>query len=172
VRKIRVLENPYDIASFYRSHQGEGDYFGLQAVGTGERYPIAGFYRQNGGRGYGYSQFWTSGYSGRSRRGLTLGYRRRIGDNGDIYLLAPFLASVFPGTDAASANGPPFVRDATASPTAPKIAGAYRLRFLGFAFPPFFGLICASGRAGAFSSFPRAASKSALLTFIALVEHP
>ena len=96
VRKIRVLENPYDIASFYRSHQGEGDYFGLQAVGTGERYPIAGFYRQNGGRGYGYSQFWTSGYSGRSRRGLTLGYRRRIGDNGDIYLLAPFLAPVGP----------------------------------------------------------------------------
>jgi len=96
VRKIRVLENPYDIASFYRSHQGEGDYFGLQAVGTGERYPIADFYRQNGGRGYGYSQFWTSGYSGRSRRGLTLGYRRRIGDNGDIYLLAPFLAPVGP----------------------------------------------------------------------------
>jgi len=96
VRKIRVLENPYDIASFYRSHQSEGDYFGLQAVGTGERYPIAGFYRQNGGRGYGYSQFWTSGYSGRSRRGLTLGYRRRIGDNGDIYLLAPFLAPVGP----------------------------------------------------------------------------
>src|ERR1700730_13804037 len=46
VRKIRVLENPYDIASFYRSHQG--DYFGLQAPGASERYPIAGFYRQNG----------------------------------------------------------------------------------------------------------------------------
>jgi hypothetical protein len=96
VRKIRVLENPYDIASFYRSHQGEGDYFGLQAPGTSERYPIAGFYRQNGGRGYGYSQFWTSGYSGRSRGGMMLGYRRRIGDNGDIYLLAPFLAPIGP----------------------------------------------------------------------------
>jgi hypothetical protein len=93
VRKIRVLQNPYDIASFYRSH--DGDYFGLQAAGAGERYPIAGFYRQSD-RGYGYSRFWTSGYSGRGRAGLVLGYRRRIGDNGDIYLLAPFLAPIGP----------------------------------------------------------------------------
>jgi len=93
-RQIRVLENPYDIASFYRSHQG--DYFGYQAPGMSERYPIAGFYRQNGGRGYGYSRFWTSGYSGRSRAGLALGYRRRIGDNGDLYLIAPFLAPIGP----------------------------------------------------------------------------
>jgi hypothetical protein len=97
VRKIRVLQNPYDIASFYRSHQG--DYFGLQAPGLNEdeRYPIASFYRQAGGRGYGYSRFWTNGYSGRGRSGgLTLGYRRRIGDNGDLYLFAPFLAPVGP----------------------------------------------------------------------------
>jgi len=93
-RQIRVLENPYDIASFYRSHQG--DYFGYQAPGMSERYPIAGFYRQGGGRGYGYSRFWTSGYSGRGRAGLVLGYRRRIGDNGDLYLFAPFLAPVGP----------------------------------------------------------------------------
>jgi len=91
---IRVLENPYDIASFYRSHQG--DYFGYQAPGTSERYPIAGFYRQDGGRGYGYSRFWSSGYSGRNRAVVVLGYRRRIGDNGDIYLFAPFLAPVGP----------------------------------------------------------------------------
>ena len=93
-RQIRVLENPYDIASFYRSHQG--DYFGYQSPGTADRYPIASFYRQGGGRGYGYSRFWTSGYSGRGRAGLGLGYRRRIGDNGDLYLIAPFLASVGP----------------------------------------------------------------------------
>ena len=93
-RQIRVLENPYDIASFYRSHQG--DYFGYQAPGASERYPIAGFYRQNGGRGYGYSRFWSSGYSGRGRGGLVLTYRRRIGDNGDLYLIAPFLAGVGP----------------------------------------------------------------------------
>ena len=91
---IRVLENPYDIASFYRSHQG--DYFGYQAPGAGERYPIAGFYRLNGGHGHGYSRFWSQGYSGRSRSGLVLGYRRRIGDNGDLYLFAPFLAPVGP----------------------------------------------------------------------------
>jgi hypothetical protein len=96
VRKIRVLEHPYDIASFYRSHQG--DYFGYQEPGTSDRYPIAGFYRQGGGRGYGYgySRFWTGGYSGRSRAGRVLGYRRRIGDNGDLYLFAPFLAPVGP----------------------------------------------------------------------------
>ena len=93
-RTIRVLENPYDIASFYRSHQG--DYFGYQAPGAAEPYAIAGFYRQNGGRGYGYSHFWSSGYSGRNRSGLALGYRRRIGDNGDLYLFAPFLAPVGP----------------------------------------------------------------------------
>jgi hypothetical protein len=93
-RQIRVLENPYDIASFYRSHQGE--YFGYQAPGTSERYPIAGFYRQDGGRGHGYSRFWSSGYSGRGRGGLILTYRRRIGDNGDLYLIAPFLAGIGP----------------------------------------------------------------------------
>jgi hypothetical protein len=94
VRQIRVLENPYDIASFYRSHQG--DYFGYQAPGASDRYPIAGFYRQNGGAGYGYSHFWSNGYSGRGRGGLVLTYRRRIGDNGDLYLIAPFLAGVGP----------------------------------------------------------------------------
>jgi len=93
-RTIRVLENPYDIASFYRSHQG--DYFGYQPPGAGDRYPIASFYRLGGGRGDGYSRFWTGGYSARSRAGLVLGYRRRIGDNGDLYLFAPFLAPVGP----------------------------------------------------------------------------
>jgi hypothetical protein len=95
-RTIRVLENPYDIASFYRSHQG--DYFGYQGPGAAERYPIAGFYRQNGGRPYGYSRFWSNGYgySGRGRTGLVIGYRHRIGDNGDLYLFAPFLAPVGP----------------------------------------------------------------------------
>jgi len=93
-RHIRVLENPYDIASFYRSH--EGDYFGYQTPGMSERYPIAGFYRQDGGRDYGYSRFWSSGYSGRGRGGLILSYRRRIGDNGDLYLIAPFLAPIGP----------------------------------------------------------------------------
>jgi hypothetical protein len=98
-RKIRVLENPYDISSFYRS--SDGLVFGPEG-GASERYPIAGFYRQRGGSGrYGYSQFWTNGYSGgrRGRAPLTLGFRRAIGENGDLFLFAPaILAPVGPLT--------------------------------------------------------------------------
>ena len=53
-RPLRVLENPYDISSFYRS--SDGLVFGPEG-GASERYPIAGFYRQRGGPGYGYAQF-------------------------------------------------------------------------------------------------------------------
>src|SRR5260221_4774094 len=63
VRKIKVLQNPYDISSFYTSHQGE--YFGLDQ-GPESKYPIAGFYRSRQTAPYGYAQFWTNGY----------GYRR------------------------------------------------------------------------------------------------
>ncbi len=95
-RKIRVLEDPYDIASFYRSSQG-GGYFDTAS----SRYPIASFYRAGGGVSPdGYSRFWTSGYSARNRAGVAFGYRRTIGENGDLYLLAPtFLAPVGPLTD-------------------------------------------------------------------------
>ena len=89
-RPLRVLENPYDISSFYRS--SDGLVFGPDGAENSERYPIAGFYRQRGGSGrYGYSQFWTSGYSDRSRgRGrLGIGYRRAIGENGDLFLFSP-----------------------------------------------------------------------------------
>ncbi len=88
-RPLRVLENPYDISSFYRS--SDGLVFGAEG-GASERYPIAGFYRQRSGSSrYGYSQFWTSGYSGRGRgrAGLGIGYRRAIGENGDLFLFAP-----------------------------------------------------------------------------------
>jgi hypothetical protein len=97
--KLRVLTNPYDISSFYRSAEG-GLFFAPEPAGT-ERYPIAGYYRQGGGRGYGYSQFWTGGYSdrGRGRARLGIGYRRAIGENGDLFLFAPaFLAPVGPLT--------------------------------------------------------------------------
>ena len=88
---IQVLQHPYDLASFYRSSDG----LAIGAYGgAGDRYPIAGFYRQGGGSNrYGYSQFWTSGYSdrgrgpGRARMGL--GFRRAIGENGDLFLFAP-----------------------------------------------------------------------------------
>lgn len=88
-RKIRVLENPYDISSFYRS--SDGLVFGPEG-GASEKYPIAGFYRQRGGSGaYGYSQFWSNGYSGgrRGRAPLVIGFRRAIGENGDLFLFAP-----------------------------------------------------------------------------------
>lgn len=98
IRRIKVLQNPYDIASFYRSSQGSG-YFGLTpADPLASRYPIASYYRShqgNPGGGFGYSQFWQSGYS--PRRGVTVGYRRSIGENGDLFLFAPvFLAPLGP----------------------------------------------------------------------------
>jgi hypothetical protein len=98
-RPLRVLENPYDISSFYRS--SDGLVFGPEG-GASERYPIAGFYRQRTGSSrYGYSQFWTSGYSdrGRGRARLGIGFRRAIGENGDLFLFAPaILAPVGPLT--------------------------------------------------------------------------
>ena len=98
-RPLRVLENPYDISSFYRS--SDGLVFGTEG-GASERYPIAGFYRQRSGSSrYGYSQFWTSGYSdrGRGRARLGIGFRRAIGENGDLFLFAPaILAPVGPLT--------------------------------------------------------------------------
>jgi hypothetical protein len=100
-RPLRVLENPYDISSFYRSSDSGPFLMGPEGASS-ERYPIAGFYRQRpGGRGYGYSQFWTTGYGdrGRGRARLGIGYRRAIGENGDLFLFAPaFLAPIGPLT--------------------------------------------------------------------------
>jgi hypothetical protein len=102
----KVLQHPYDIASFYRSSQGQG-YFGYSGEDAlASKYPIASFYRnrQGGGYpggygyqgGYGFSSFWTGGYAA-PRPGLTVGYRRSIGQNGDLFLFAPvFLAPVGP----------------------------------------------------------------------------
>jgi hypothetical protein len=96
----KVLQHPYDIASFYRSSQGQ-DYFGYAGDDpVASRFPIASFYRsrQGGGSpgGYGFSAFWSGGYAA-PRPGLTVGYRRSIGQNGDLFLFAPvFLAPVGP----------------------------------------------------------------------------
>jgi hypothetical protein len=99
IHKIRVLQNPYDIASFYRSTQSP-NYFGYQGPSLEYHgpYSIAGFYRSQQGSAaaygpYGYGRFWNSGYG----RGGVVGFRRRIGQNGDLFLLAPtFLAPVGP----------------------------------------------------------------------------
>ncbi len=98
---LKVLDNPYDISSFYRSRQDRG-YFGDQQQGFygGDRYEIARYYRSgsSGGR-YGYSRFWTNGYGAplRGRRNVVIGYRRSIGENGELFLFAPtILAPVGP----------------------------------------------------------------------------
>jgi len=98
VRSIRVLQNPYDLASFYRSQQ-EGTF----APGSGPvdpAYAIAGFYRSSqegytAASPYGWSAFWTGGYAAH-RPAPLVGYRRSIGENGDLFLVCPFLASVGP----------------------------------------------------------------------------
>jgi hypothetical protein len=94
---IRVLQNPYDISSFYRSGESPlGPWAGLP---NDPAYRIADFYRSHEG-GYpgtphGWSQFWTSGY--RAQRPAPFRpYRRTIGENGDLFLAVPFLAPVGP----------------------------------------------------------------------------
>jgi hypothetical protein len=94
LHKIRVLQHPYDLASFYRSHQGEG----LGDADYTQRYPIASFYRSRQTNPY--RDFWASGYGAagygaQNARGRSL-FRRRIGENGDLFLFAPFLAPVGP----------------------------------------------------------------------------
>jgi hypothetical protein len=99
VRSIRVLQNPYDLASFYRSAQ-EGAFAPAPAGPMDPAYAIAGFYRssQDGyptASPYGWSAFWTGGYAAR-RPAPLVGYPRSIGENGDLFLVVPFLAPVGP----------------------------------------------------------------------------
>jgi hypothetical protein len=94
---LRVLQHPYDISSFYRSGESPlGPWAGLPADPA---YNISGFYRSHQG-GYpgtphGWSAFWTSGYQA-PRPAPFRPYRRTIGENGDLFLAVPFLASVGP----------------------------------------------------------------------------
>ena len=102
---IQVLQNPYELSSFYRSSQASQTELSYEPSAASEKYPIAGFYR-SGARGR-YSMFWTNGYgtngygTGQVRgRGL-IGARRShaLGLNGDLCLFAPtFLAPVGPLT--------------------------------------------------------------------------
>ena len=100
--QIRVLENPYDLASYYRSSQG-GGFLDYRPEGSSyqDRYPIASYYRlRTSGDRRGYGPFWTNGYSS-SRPRFVVGFRRRIGENGDLFLFAPtFLSPIGPLTDA------------------------------------------------------------------------
>jgi hypothetical protein len=104
--QIRVLQHPYDLASFYRA-DGQQPGFYERAAGA---YPISSYYR-GGVSARGYSRFWTTGYGPRpvgvvpygpyGRRGAVpyLDYRDRIGENGDLFLMAPILAPIGPLSD-------------------------------------------------------------------------
>ena len=89
---IRVLKNPYDISSFYRSGESPlGPWAGLP---NDPAYRIADFYRSKHSA-YGWSAFWTNGYAA-ARPSPLRPYRRSIGENGDLFLAVPFLAGVGP----------------------------------------------------------------------------
>lgn len=103
--QIKVLQHPYDLASFYRA-DGQRPGFYERAEG---RYPIASYYR-GAVNARGYSRFWTSGYSPRARAMAvvpyaghdavpSLDYWNRIGENGDLFLIAPILAPIGPLSD-------------------------------------------------------------------------
>jgi hypothetical protein len=98
---IKVLQHPYDISSFYRLGESSlGPWAGLP---NDPSYRIAGFYRAHEGgypsSPYGWSAFWTNGYSA-PRPAPFPGYRRTIGENGDLFLMVPFLAPVGPISSA------------------------------------------------------------------------
>jgi hypothetical protein len=101
--QIKVLGNPYDLASYYRSSQG-GGFLDYRPEGSSyqDRYPIASYYRlRSSGDRRGYGPFWTNGYSSSRRPRFVVGFRRRIGENGDLFLFAPtFLSPIGPLTDA------------------------------------------------------------------------
>mgnify|MGYP001766131545 CR=1 FL=1 len=98
-RKIRVLEDPYDISSFYRSSEGAAygyGFFGYDREGrlrATVRYPISRYYRSTSGDSYGY---WRA-HTWRRSPLLTRRSRRRAGRTSDLYLLVPtVLAPVAP----------------------------------------------------------------------------
>jgi hypothetical protein len=117
---LRVLDNPYDLASFYRSSQSGIGYYGPidllrePASAYGGRYPIAGFYRSHQGSYFGLQgpvsqnpyaiasyyrssasndvRFWNGGYGRAAATGRPGGYNQywnSIGENGDLFLMAP-----------------------------------------------------------------------------------
>jgi len=92
--QVRVLQSPYDLASFYRSGGSAPD--GWAGLASDPAYGIARFYRSGQpASGYGWSAFWAHGYQAR-RPAPFLAYRRTIGENGDLFLAVPFLAPVGP----------------------------------------------------------------------------
>jgi hypothetical protein len=100
-RSIRVLQSPYDLASFYSARPG---YSGVApSVPHDPAYALASFYRsrQSGlppGPPPGpwlWAPFWARGYGARGPTPF-IGYRHSIGENGDLFLVVPFLAPLGP----------------------------------------------------------------------------
>jgi hypothetical protein len=98
-RMIRVLQDPYDLASFYGARPGGP---GVEPpVPADPAYALASFYRsrQAGPSSdpgpWFWAAFWAHGYGAR-RPAPLVGYRHRIGENGDLFLAVPFLAPVGP----------------------------------------------------------------------------
>ena len=99
-KHIQVLQNPYDISSFYRSSQGSyGTSFGSAPVDP--RYPIAGYYRSRQSRPAPLAapMIWNSyGAFGPGIRGQQLPGRTFLRP-GELFLFAPtFLAPFGPFT--------------------------------------------------------------------------
>jgi hypothetical protein len=98
-RPIRFRANPYDNASpyYYSSPYRRGGYFEYAPMRSFGRDRYGFSYRdRQWTRSYGYVRFWSDGYMARARGNRRIGYRRQIGDNGDVMLLAPFLAPLGP----------------------------------------------------------------------------
>jgi len=95
-RMIRVLQHPYDLASFYRS-SADGWRSTRGGVPMDPAYALASFYRSDrSGPGMPWAPFWANGYGYGERPSGYLGYRRSIGENGELFLAVPFLAPVGP----------------------------------------------------------------------------
>jgi len=99
LRTIRVLQHPYDLASFYSARPGAPTV--TPPVPHDPAYALASHYRSRqagsdpGPGPWIWAAFWANGY-GAHRPTPLRGYRRAIGDNGDLFLAVPFLAPVGP----------------------------------------------------------------------------
>jgi len=114
VRTIRVLQSPYDLASFYSARPGASAV--TPPVPDDPAYALASFYRSRQvgpapgpGPWFWATAFWAHGYRAH-RPAPFVDYHRRIGENGDLFLAVPFLAPVGPLSEALPGSGSPTPR--------------------------------------------------------------